>query len=188
MVVMAGLPGTGKSTLARRLVRRLADESVGGQVRSALLDKDVVRAALFSADDIEYSTRQDDLCVDVMLQAAEYLLQAAPRRHVLLDGRTFSRRYQVQVVRRFAGRLGVPCVFIECVCSDETARRRLERDVAEGRHPARNRTFQMYLEVKAQAEPIDGPKLVVNTEGDLEHCVQRCLVHLGDRDYEERTP
>jgi predicted kinase len=44
---MAGLPGTGKSTLARVLANDL-----GGVV----LDKDVIRAALFPAALIEYSS------------------------------------------------------------------------------------------------------------------------------------
>jgi predicted kinase len=169
LIAMAGLPGTGKSTLARMLAGRLL---------AFVLDKDVVRAALFHPAAIEYSTRQDDFCVTVMLHTVEYLLDRDPARHVILDGRTFSRRYQVQDVRAFARRLGTPCAFIECVCSDETVRRRLECDIAEGRHPAQNRTYEMYLSVKARAEPIAGPKLVVNTEGDLERCVQRCLEYI----------
>jgi hypothetical protein len=42
-----------------------------------------------------------------------------------------------------------------------------------------NRNYEMYLSVKAHAEPIEGPKLVVDTEGDLERCVQRCLDYLS---------
>ena len=169
LIAMAGLPGTGKSTLACLLADRLP---------AVILDKDVVRAALFHPAEIEYSTRQDDFCVTVMLHTVEYLLDRNPARHVILDGRTFSRRYQVDGVRAFARKLGTPCAFIECICSDETARRRLERDVAQGRHPARNRTYEMYLSVKAGAEPIAEPKLVVSTEGDLERCVQRCLEYI----------
>jgi adenylylsulfate kinase len=179
---MAGLPGTGKSTLARRLAQRLPES----RARAIVLDKDVVRAALFPADEIEYSTRQDDFCVDVMLRTAAYLLSKDPRRHVILDGRTFSRRYQVEAVRAFANEIGVPCAFIECRCPDSVARQRLARDVAKGRHLARNRTCEMYLAVKARAEPIAGPKLVVNTDGDLEQCVQRCLAYIQGRG--PRTP
>ena len=181
LIVMAGLPGTGKSTLAHRLADKL---SVDGS-RAMILNKDIVRAALFSPAEIEYSTRQDDLCVDVMLQAAEYVLRqdpckhVVPCRHVILDGRSFSRRYQVDVVRAFARKLGVPHVLIECVCSDEGVRQRLERDVAQGRHPATNRNYEMYLSVKARAEPIEGPKLVVSTEDDPERCAQRCVDHLS---------
>ncbi len=174
LIVMAGLPGTGKSTLARLL----ADSLGAGGVGVTILDKDVVRAALFCPSEIEYSTRQDDFCVDVILQAAEYILRKDSHKHVILDGRTFSRCYQVDAVRAFASKLGVPCALIECVCSDETVHQRLERDVAERRHPATNRNYEMYLSVKARAEPIEGPKLVVNTEDELEQCVQRGLEYV----------
>jgi predicted kinase len=174
LIVMAGLPGTGKSTLARRLVDRLVDRGAS----AVILDKDVVRAALFGPAEIEYSTRQDDLCVDVMLQASEYMLRKDPDKIILLDGRTFSRRYQVDVVRAFASRLGVRSFLIECVCSDETVRQRLERDVAEGRHLAANRDYAMYLSVKARFEPIEGPKLVIDTGEDLGRSVERCLEYM----------
>lgn len=169
LIVMAGLPGTGKSTLARRLAQELP---------AIVLDKDAVRAALFPPSEIEYSTSQDDLCVDVMLRVAGYILAKDPLKHVILDGRTFSRRYQVDRVRAFARDLGVACAFVECVCSDGTVRQRLERDVAEGLHPAANRDYEMYLAVQARAEPISGSKLVIDTDLGLEPAVQSCLGYL----------
>jgi adenylylsulfate kinase len=173
LIVMAGLPGTGKSTLAQRLAQELT---------AIVLDKDAVRAALFPASEIEYSTPQDDLVVDMMLQVARYLMQKNPPRVVILDGRTFSRRYQVATVRNFARRAGVKCVFVECVCSEETVRQRLQRDAAKGFHPAANRDYEMYTSVKALAEPIAGPKFVVDTEQDPGLAVVQCLDYIGGLD------
>ena len=70
IVIMAGLPGTGKSTLARALAQRLP---------GAVLDKDAIRAALFQPAYVEYSPAQDDFCQEIMLQTAAYLLAKACR-------------------------------------------------------------------------------------------------------------
>ncbi|MBN1581229.1 MAG: ATP-binding protein [Anaerolineae bacterium] len=172
IIMMIGLPASGKSTVARRLAARLPS--------SVILDKDVIRAALFPPPEMTYSTEQDDFCMQVMLETAEYLLRRDPSKVVILDGRTFSRRYQRDRVRAFAARLETRLEIVECVCSDEAARRRLENDVATGRHVAQNRTVDLYWAVKDRFEPIQGPKLVLSTDSDLDQCVQAALAYLGE--------
>ena len=165
IVLMAGLPGTGKSTLARELARR---------TQGALLSKDEIRAALFAPDDIEYSVQQDDFVMEVMLDAARYLLRKNPARHIFLGGRPFSRRDQIDRVLEFARELGQPWTIIECACSDESARRRLDLE-PDPSHPALNRSFALYLKVKARFEPITYPKTPVDTDQTIEQCVKQAL-------------
>jgi len=157
---MAGLPGSGKSTLSRALAAQL-----GGTV----IDKDRIRAALFDPGDIEYSTEQDEFCMRVMLKVAGYILRKDPPRRVFLDGRTFSRRYQLDRATGYAEAIGQPWRILECVCSDETARKRLEDDRA---HVAANRDFNLYLQVKARFEEITLPKTVIDTDQPLQSCLE----------------
>ena len=158
LILMAGLPGTGKSTICGALA-----EELGG----AVINKDEVRAALFSPRDIEYSTEQDEFCMRVMLKVAGYLFRKEPSRRIFLDGRTFSRRYQLDRATGFSRAIGQPWRILECVCKDETARQRLSSDSP---HPAANRDFKLYLEVKSGFEEITLPKTVIDTDQPLETC------------------
>lgn len=166
LILMAGLPGTGKSTLSRLL----ASEQSG-----SIIDKDRVRAALFDPPDIEYSSEQDEFCARVMLKVAGYLFRKDPARKVFLDGRTFSRSYQLSRATGYASALGQPWRILECVCSEEKARQRLGQDRL---HPAANRDFGLYLAVKARFEEITLPKVVINTDQPLEACVKQAKLAL----------
>jgi predicted kinase len=167
LIALMGLPGSGKSALARRIAPILP---------AVILDKDVVRAALFTPKDIEYRVEQDNFIVNIMLQAAAYLMTKG--RNVILDGRPFSRRYQVEMVVDFCREGAFPLKVIECTCSDESIRQRIETAAASGTHLARNRSFAMYLEMKARADPITIPRLVVDTDQPIEKCLKDCLDYL----------
>ncbi|HYW44931.1 MAG TPA: ATP-binding protein [Bryobacteraceae bacterium] len=172
IVIMAGLPGTGKSTLARALAQRLP---------AAVLDKDVIRAALFQLAHIEYSPAQDDFCQEIMLQTAAYLLAKDAELHVLLDGRTFSRRYQRERAIEFCRQAGTAWAMLECVCAEQTALGRLAQAMAQKTHPAANRTPELYRQIREAWEPIDRPKLVIDTDANLDSCVDRALSYLMNR-------
>jgi len=169
IVLMAGLPGSGKSTLARELASRTAGRVV---------NKDEIRHALFQPDEIEYSSRQDDFCLQVMLQTAAFLLSRASARLIFLDGRPFSRRYQIENVIAGAASQHQPWRILECVCSDAATRQRLEADSRSGSHQASNRDYSLYLAVKSRFEEITRAKTLIDTEQPLEACIQQALAAL----------
>jgi adenylylsulfate kinase len=119
LIALAGLPGAGKSTLARVLAAELG---------APVFDKDTVRAALFGPDRIEYSREQDDLCWELTLRAAAWELARRRPACAILDGRTYCRAGQVEALRTFAARAGLPLLLVECTCGEAAACERLAGD------------------------------------------------------------
>ena len=167
LIAMSGMPASGKSVLA---------EQIAAALPAIILDKDKLRAALFPPGEIEYTLQQDDFCFDILLQVADYLLQKG--RDVILDGRPFAHHYQMEHVVDFARQKHARLKVIECTCSDASFRQRLEQDVSEGRHLAANRSFEMFLAMRARSDPLVVPRLVVDTDQPLPECLAASLEYI----------
>jgi len=164
---MAGLPGTGKTQLSEALASRL-----GGIV----LSKDKVRAALFPSEAINYSSEQNDFCMSVILMSAQRLTADGKVPLVFFDGRTFSRRRQVEEVVRVAVEVNADYRILHLSCPDELALERIRQ--SQGEHLAGDRNRALYWEVKSRFEPINLPKLDIDTSRPLEECVEQCVAYL----------
>jgi predicted kinase len=136
LIALAGLPGTGKTALAGHLAAKLP---------GVVLDKDRLRACLFPPEEVAYSAEQDDFVMDVAYRVADQLFRSNRERHVLIDGRTFSKGDQVADLFRWAGRIGVPVKVVECVCADAVAEERLGRDTARPGHAGGERQVRRQL-------------------------------------------
>jgi predicted kinase len=166
-VLFAGLPGTGKSTLAKALAERL---------NAAVLDKDRVRGALFPCALTDYSAEQDQLCMRAMLEAAAYLTERRRAQYIFFDGRTFSLRAQIEEVLSAAEKAGARWRILHLVCEDVVAEERLARSDPE--HPAQNRDPGLYRTIKQRFEPILQPKLEVDTSSGAEGQLERVEAYL----------
>jgi len=170
LLAMAGLPGTGKSTVAAALAKRL---------HALVLNKDDNRARLFSREATNYSREQDDLCMEVLFLMAEQVLETKPEQTIIIDGRTYSRSYQVDALLSHAEASHVEPIIIECICDDAIAEQRLVIAQRAGAHPAGNRTYTLYSDLKEKADPITVEHLVIDTGREpLEASVERCLAYV----------
>ena len=150
LVMMCGLTGSGKSTVARRLGERFA---------FAVVRSDVIRKELLGVDPYErkwddfgagaYSSDMTESTYAAMVERADVLLAAGAS--VVLDG-CFTRSSQRAAAVALAARRGVPLLVLECHAPESVVRERLEGRSNKGRAVSDGR-WEIYHHQAATFEP-----------------------------------
>ena len=164
IIVFRGLPGVGKTYLARRLLQRRPD--------FLILSRDSLRTSIITRP--TFSEEEKSFIDDLIVTMARWLLEQG--RSVVIDGMALSsaRRLEDFAAAATSQRKGIR--IIECVCSESTALARLRADA--GAHPAGDRSEGLYRRVKERFEETELPYLRVDTDGDAEENMQAILGYI----------
>ncbi len=175
LVMLCGLPGTGKTTLARRLAMRWP---------AVVVESDRIRQVLFTPPTYtaEESRQVHQVC---HILIGWYLRHASrdgqlSRHHVIYDATNlyeYHRRLVVSLAERSEARL----VVVEITARDEVVRERLaprgRQDMAELYSEA---DWDVYQRMRQRAEPIQERHVTVDTsQGGIEMAVEQVLAAIG---------
>jgi len=141
IVTLIGLPGAGKSTVARTLERRLGLRRVC---------RDAIRQAMFPRCDYTFIEKRAAFRT-VLLAIEINCLLGEPS---VIDGMTFSRREDFDEVVALADRHGFDVLPLLIDCPPALARERIARDLADRRHSAEDREPEL---VDIVARRFDAP-------------------------------
>jgi predicted kinase len=150
LVVVCGLPGAGKTTVAEHAVDTLDAE---------LLRTDVVRKELFP--DPEYTPGEMRAVYDELLARAADTLRAGDP--VVLDG-TFKERELRGEARRTAEDVRVPLTLVKVECSEDVVRERIRARSGD----ESDADFAIHQQFREQFETIAGEHALVDNSGTLE--------------------
>lgn len=168
IVIVFGLPGSGKSYFARALAAALD---------CPLISSDAVRQQM------QQNGRYDDQTKTAVYQEMLSLMEAGIKEHksLLLDA-TF---YKAGIRKLFidkAGELDYPIYFIEIRAADETIKTRLSN-----KRPDSEADFDVYLKIKPQFEQLTGPHLVLYSDREpLGQMLAKAQTYLKDAAYETK--
>ena len=158
---MAGLPGAGKSALAR---------VIGHRTATVVIDKDVLKTAALEAGAEE--TLAGGIAYEAFFALADHLLGQG--LGVVLDSPSFYDTIPAKG-SALAAQRGVPYYFIECVCADrdELARRLRERSRVQ------SQPGEESLESSPTTLGPAEPYLRIDTTQPLDQCLALALDYLG---------
>ena len=161
LLQMAGVPGSGKSALAR-LIGRASD--------AVVLDKDVLKTAALEAGVEEPAA--GSVAYEAFFALANHLL--GQDRSVVLDSPSFWETIPPRGAAIAADR-HVPYYFIECLCED---RDELSRRLRERPRLASN-PGEESLDADAETIAPTGPYLRLDTTQPIDRCLALALEYLG---------
>ncbi len=149
VVALIGLPGAGKSTVARALEDQLGLRRVC---------RDAIRHAMFPR--CAYSFAEKRAAFRAQLLALE--INCMLGESSVLDGVTFTRRRDLMRVDAAIRRYGFAPIPIYLECPPDLARARIAADVANDRHLARDRTPDVVTEVLSRFDAPPPNALVID--------------------------
>jgi predicted kinase len=162
LVLLCGLPGTGKSYLAWRLAPLLP---------AVVIEADFVRKTLFASP--TYSPEESDLVHKIARVLAGQFLREG--HHVICDA-TNLREFHRELLYRQAEQHDARLVIVRVVASEEVVLQRLEqRRLARSEGDISDADFAVYKRMSRSQEPVLRPHLVVNTAQDFDNGVQKVL-------------
>ena len=182
LLVIFGLMGTGKSTVAQSLSRALGWECL----RSDVIRKELAQISpqvhryeefhqgIYSPD---FSRRTYQALFDRVLD----LLGSG--QSVILDG-SFKKQDERKEALSLAAKANADLLLIECLCSEQGIQRRMARRATEENDPSDGR-WEIFAQQKEDYEKVEGiPSglyLPLNTERSPEECLGQIFQHLLKR-------
>ena len=161
IIIITGLPGSGKSYFARALTDHL---------EAVYLNSDSIRNAEGARG--QYSTNEKLRIYHVMTERTRESVLAG--NDVVVDG-TFYLNVTIELFMTVATTLKTPIYFISVVAEENLIRERLSKPRKDS-----EADYDVYLNVKRQLEPLAAPHLTIKSrDNNIDEMLATALNYIG---------
>ena len=149
LILVCGLPGTGKTTVA---------EAIAKKKNARILSTDIIRKEMIGNP--AYTDDEKDMVYHMLFNMAGMMLKDG--RNVVLDG-TFYKKELRDNVRELATKTKSELSIVEVVCDERVVRERLAKRCKTC--CASDADFAVYKKLKTSFEQIKKKHFTINTSG-----------------------
>ncbi|MFA5309256.1 MAG: AAA family ATPase [Dehalococcoidales bacterium] len=164
IVVVSGLPGTGKSYFCRRLAERLP---------LVILESDALRKQLYPRPD--YSAEESARVFRTIFRRMAELVKKG--RPVILDATNLTEKHR-QPIYRIAERENARLVLVRVTAPPELVRQRLRRRAGDANNNS-DADWAVYREMKPTEEKIQRRHFTVDTARDITPALDRVVKEIS---------
>ena len=162
IIVVSGLPGTGKSCFCRRLAERLP---------FLILESDAIRKQLFPAP--TYSTAESAYLFRTIYYLIEDLLKKG--MPVILDATNLEERHRERIYN-IAERLNARLIMVNVQAPPELVQKRFKKRLeGKGVQDNSDADWAVYQKLKGTAEKIGRNHFTVDTSRDIEPAIEKIV-------------
>ena len=120
VILMVGIPGSGKSKLAKYLSKLLNSE---------ILNRDLIRNTIFPKKFINHSNLQNDIASKTLYKVLEYIILNDNPKFIIVDGKPYSRKNEIKEFNNFINKLSSNLIIINTIAPIDIILSRLQNDL-----------------------------------------------------------
>lgn len=163
LLIVCGLPGSGKTTIADALSKRLK----APHISSDIIRKQMHERPVYTEDEKREVYRAMAARALEMFRGGE--------ETVVLDATYYKKEY-LDMARMAAQKAGSMMLIIECTINDNEAKKR----IGSRKKGPSDADFDVYLKLKREAEPIEDEHLTIDCSEPVPGNIKRIITRLEE--------
>lgn len=163
LLIVCGLPGSGKTTIAEALSKRL---------KAPHISSDIIRKQMHERPVYSEEEKRD---VYRAMAARALEMFRGGEETVVLDATYYKKEY-LEMAKWAAQKAGSMTLIIECTISDKEAKRRIG---GRKKGPS-DADFEVYLKLKGEAEAIEDAHLTIDCSEPVIGNIERIIAYLEE--------